>query len=89
LDDIVLIGGLSGGAAVIKLIVVSLAITSLASGAQAQLAPFGAVPTVLNPYPFIAPTPPADAGADANAQRCAPVYAGRGGARYPCAGGSR
>jgi hypothetical protein len=88
LDDIVLIVGLGGGAAVIKLIVVSLAITSFASGAQAQLAPFGAVPTVLNPYPFIAPTPPAVAGADANsanAERCAPVYTGRGGARYPCA----
>ncbi len=75
----------------IKLIVVSLAITSFASGAQAQLAPFGAVPTVLNPYPFIAPAPPAVAGADqnsANAQRCAPIYSGRSGARYPCASDS-
>jgi hypothetical protein len=87
LDDIVLIVGLRGGAAVIKLIVVSLAITSFAAGAQAQIAPFGgAAPLILNPYPFIAPAP--GAGADANSgngQRCAPVYAGRGGARYPCA----
>jgi hypothetical protein len=86
LDDSVLIVGLSGEAAVIKLIVVSLAITSFASGAQAQLAPFGAVPTVLNPYPFIAPAPPTDAGANSgNGQPCGPVYTGRGGARYPCA----
>ena len=71
----------------IKLIVVSLAITSLAASARAQIAPFGGpVPIIVNPYPFNAPPP--DAGADANsanAQRCAPVYGGRGGTRYPCA----
>jgi len=71
---------------VLKLIVVSLAITSFATGSHAQFAPFGAVPTVLNPYPFIAPTPPTDAANSSNGQPCAPVYAGRGGARYPCAG---
>jgi len=71
---------------VLRSIVVSLAIVLFASGAEAQIAPFGGpAPFTLDPYPFL--SAPSEAGANAaGGQRCAPVYTGRGGARYPCAG---
>ncbi|MGA2792905.1 MAG: hypothetical protein ABSE69_05140 [Roseiarcus sp.] len=72
----------------IKLIVIASAVSMLAAAAQAQVSPFGGpIPYPLNPYPLYAPGQTTDSGADSSpsdGERCAPVYSGRGGVRYPC-----
>jgi hypothetical protein len=87
--NIVLIVRLSGGTAVIKLIVITSAIAMLAAAAQAQVSPFGGpIPFIVNPYPLYGPGQTTDSGPDSrpsDGEHCGPVYSGRGGVRYPCA----
>jgi hypothetical protein len=70
---------------VIKVIVVASAFALVAAPAQAQISPFGnSIPFLVNPYPVYGPGQPTEAGPGSNPGACAPTYAGRGGARYPC-----
>lgn len=71
----------------VRLIVAAAAIALATGPALAQMSPFGgSIPFLVNPYPVYGQGQPMQPGAGPNPANgaCAPTFAGRGGARYPC-----